>query len=275
MLEMPFVEVRGKKMFYEAFGEGEPLFILNGIMMSTASWYPYKDVLSKYYRMIVVDLLEMGKSDKADGPFTQDMHVEMFKEFLDKLGCKKIHLFGVSYGGEVSQLFAIKYQEMLHTLILANTTSETNNIMKDIEEGWDYALGTHNGDIFWSSLMPYVYSVDFYRKDPEWLKGRRELFKKVLAPEWYDSIRKLSASAHNFNCTKDLHKIGVPTLIISTDLDILTPPAYQEVIHNEIKGSKWIVIKGGGHGAVYENALEYALLMIGFLKTYDIPIPVK
>ena len=45
---MAFLEFEGKQVYYEMHGEGEPLLILNGIMMSTASWKAFIPVLNTY-----------------------------------------------------------------------------------------------------------------------------------------------------------------------------------------------------------------------------------
>lgn len=44
---MPKVKIKDKHIYYETYGEGEPIVILNGIMMSTASWAPFVDILSE------------------------------------------------------------------------------------------------------------------------------------------------------------------------------------------------------------------------------------
>ena len=45
---MAFFDFEGKKVYYEVHGEqGEPLVILNGIMMSTNSWKPLMKNLTK------------------------------------------------------------------------------------------------------------------------------------------------------------------------------------------------------------------------------------
>ena len=142
---MAYMEIKGKKIYFEKHGEGEVLVLLNGIMMSTASWLPFIDILSKDYKVLLVDLLDQGRSDKADSEYDQQIHVEMLKELFDKLNYKEIHLFGVSYGGEVAQLFALKYGYMLKSLILSNTTSYTNKSMQDLERAWDYAASTYEG----------------------------------------------------------------------------------------------------------------------------------
>ena len=265
---MPFVEVGGKKMYYETFGEGEPLVILNGIMMSTASWHAFIDVFSKSCKMVLVDLIDQGQSDKGDGPYTQDMHVEMLKTLFEKLNFEKVHLLGVSYGGEVALKFALKHQHMLHSLILADTTAYTNELLHDVEEIWDYSASLNDGRIFFKATMPYIYSTEFYEKNIEWLKAREKSFCQILTPEWYAGFRRAIRSASNLNIVDELHKITVPTLIIGAEYDATTPVRYQEEIHKRIKDSRFVVIKGAGHASMYEKPYEFSSIVLGYLSVY-------
>ena len=68
-----------KNIYYEIHGEGEPLVMVNGIMMSCDSWLPFKEVLSSRYKLVIFDMVDQGRSDKMtdDAPYTQDYHVEI------------------------------------------------------------------------------------------------------------------------------------------------------------------------------------------------------
>lgn len=273
---MSKINVMGYEISYEVYGkkDGEPLLFLNGIMMSTLSWAPFKDAFEDY-QAIFIDFFDQGASSKATEPYTQALHVEVLKEFIDKLNLGKVNLFGISFGGEVAMQFALKYQDRLLTLILSNTVSETNALMQDLEEAWDYAASTHDGMVFFNATMPFIYSSKFYRENSEWLKGRAELFNQTLTPEWYEGFRRAIRSAHSLNITDEIHKIEVPTLVIGGDLDILTPLENQIAIHERIKDSKMLIMKDAGHGSMYEKPYEFAAAIVGFLKTYNKNIVVK
>ena len=54
---------QGKKVHYRLVGEGRPLLMLNGIMMSTKSWAPFEAALTRGgNRLILVDLLDQEVS---------------------------------------------------------------------------------------------------------------------------------------------------------------------------------------------------------------------
>lgn len=61
---MAYFDFQGKQVYYEVYGEGKPLVILNGIMMSTASWRYFTDVFSNQNMLVLVDFLDQGRSQK-------------------------------------------------------------------------------------------------------------------------------------------------------------------------------------------------------------------
>jgi pimeloyl-ACP methyl ester carboxylesterase len=95
-----FAEVNGIKMYYETYGEGEPLLMLHGNGQSISAFMNQVDDFSKKYKVIIVDCRERGKStyDKTK-ELTFDIQVEDLKQFLDQQNIKKVKILGWSDGG--------------------------------------------------------------------------------------------------------------------------------------------------------------------------------
>lgn len=272
---MPYEVIDNKRMYYEIHGDGDAIVFLNGIMMSTASWTPFINLLSGEYKVVLVDLLDQGRSDKADGFYTQGMHVDMLDKLLKKLNINKFNLLGISYGGEVAMLYALKYQDKLNSLILSNTTAYTNRIMKHIGDAWEFAASLCDTTNFMKVTLPYIYSQKFYEENFDWINERIKLFETAFTKEWYNGFRRAVKSAEDLNILERLEEIKVPTLIISSELDVITPVSYQKEIKNRIKNSRWVEIKGAGHASMYENPNEFSLIVIGFLKTIGFDVTIK
>lgn len=263
---MPKILIQGKNIYYETYGEGEPIVILNGIMMSTRSWSSFIDIFSDNNKLILVDFVDQGQSDKMESNYSQEFHVETLRELLDIFQIEKVHLVGISYGGEVAQRFALKYQDKLMSLILANTTSYTNYLLKDIGESWIHAAKSYNGSAFFKATMPYIYSAEFYEENIDWLMEREKSFSVSLTPEWYEGFIRLVRSAEDLNITEKIQNIKVPTLIVGAEYDATTPLKYQEEIQRRIPDSKLIVIKGSGHATMYEKPYEFATTILGHIE---------
>jgi len=118
---------RGKRVHYQILGEGRPLLLLNGIMMSTKSWAPFLNAFQQGgNRLILVDLLDQGESEAMDGPFELALQADMLAELLDALKVDSTAVFGTSYGGEVALNLAVNHPAKVNKMLLANTVAKTN-----------------------------------------------------------------------------------------------------------------------------------------------------
>lgn len=265
---MPFIDFMAKKVYYEIYGEGKPLVLLNGIMMSTVSWQPFKETFSTHNQLILVDFLDQGRSDKMEGKnYTQEIQVEVLKALLDELGLKKVNIAGISYGGEVALEFAVKYEEYIEKLVLFNTTSKTSQWLRDIGVGWNRS--TEDPLDYYCTTIPVIYSPKFYNEKSEWMNGRKTLLtEKVFNQKpFMDSMIRLTKSADYHDVLGELHKIKVPTLIVSCENDYITPMPEQRVLSELISTSELVVLPNTGHASMYERPVLFTTLVLGFINT--------
>ncbi|MFW5888994.1 MAG: alpha/beta fold hydrolase [Bacillota bacterium] len=265
---MSIFKYENKEIFYQVDGKDElpKLMILNGIMMSTKSWEPFIDNLTNHFQVIRLDFLDQGRSTKLPNKtYTQDIQVELIKALLDKLAIKKFNLVGISYGGEVALSFACKYQDYLNRLALFNSSAYTNALLKDIGRSWIKAGKTRDGELYYKTTIPIIYSASYYENKLDWMKNREKQLIPVFSdPEFLDAMERLTLSAESFDVRKDLNKLDIETLIITAEEDFLTPKKEQEYLVKNIKNSHWVTIPGVGHASMYENPLLFMSLITGF-----------
>lgn len=264
---MPKYLLNDVEIFYQLDGSGsDTLVLLNGIMMSTADWYGFVPEYTKNYKLLRVDFRNQGQSEYVEEDFDIDIHVEDLKALLDKLGIEKVHLLGISYGGKVAMLFALKYQEMLQSLVLCNTTARVTEYLREVQDSWVNAAKQNDGEKFFKHIMPFIYSPKFCEDNWKWINNREKAFGRVLQKPWFDAFIKLTESSHAYNILEKINAIKVPTLCIASDFDILTPIAELEMIHDHIEGSKLLIIPDAGHAPQYENKLEFNKAVLNFLN---------
>ncbi|KAB3530860.1 alpha/beta fold hydrolase [Alkaliphilus serpentinus] len=264
---MPLIKINDLEINYKLTGEGNRvLVILNGIMMSAESWNGLTPSYAKAgYRVLNVDFRDQGMSQSSPVGYEIGQHVEDLRELLMILGIEKCNLFGISYGGQVAMLFALKHPDMLESLLLANTMARLTNYLKAIGGAWDEAAKLKDGRKFFRLAMPLIYSDRFYEKNWQWLKEREETMGKALSEEWFDRYLRLSSSHGEYDIVERLHNINLPTLVIAADRDVITPYEEQLIIHKEIKGSNLVVIPEAGHASCYEKMEEFIFIVLGFL----------
>lgn len=122
-----YIAVNGVSLYYEIYGEGEPLLMIHGNGNSMSGFINQVDEFSKKYKVILVDCRGRGSSTYIPGvALTFDLQIEDLKLFLDKLNIQKTHIVGWSDGGILGLLMAIKYPERVDKLV-----SMAGNIFPD------------------------------------------------------------------------------------------------------------------------------------------------
>jgi len=260
------LEIQGKKIHYEIYGEGKPIVILNGIMMSTYSWHQFLSSLSANNQLILVDFFDQGQSDNYEEEYDQILQVEVVKTLLDKLKLTDITLVGISYGGAVALKFAATYPSDISKLIVFNTAIQSGDWQRAIGDSW--ILSKNDPDNFYATTIPLVYATDFYNNNPSWIRERKKLLlDKVFTNQTFmDRTERLTNSAKNYNVVDDLKNITAKTMVIGSEDDYLTPVKAQRKIAEGIKGSDLIIIADCGHASMYEKPVVFTSLILGFVN---------
>lgn len=254
-----------KSIYYEEYGKGRPIVVLNGIMMSCASWAEFVEPFSANNRLILLDLLDQGRSEQMDGPFSQAIQAEVVLALLDHLGLEQVCMLGISYGGEVALRFATQYGHRLEQLALFNTTARTGPWLKDIGDAWNKA--SQDPDAYYLTTIPVIYSPKFYRDHNDWMNRRRKALGPVFGnPRFIDSMVRLTNSAADYDVSDRLHLIQAPTLVVSCAEDYLTPVAEQRFLADHIPNSHYAIMPDCGHASMYEQPVLFSSLALGFFN---------
>src|SRR5215471_234329 len=67
-----YADVNGLHMYYEIYGQGEPLILMHGGFGSTSMFAPIMSTLSQKRQVIAIDLQAHGRTADIDRPMTFD-----------------------------------------------------------------------------------------------------------------------------------------------------------------------------------------------------------
>lgn len=268
---MPKIHVNGYEVYYETHGiQGQPLVILNGIMMSTASWKPFIAEFSRSNQLILVDFLDQGQSQRMTEPYTHSIQVEVLHGVIRHLGLERVNIMGISYGGEIAIQYALAYPAFVRRLILCNTCGRTSPWLKKIGDGWNEVARTGSGYAYYLTTIPVIYSTEFFENHADWMEGREAFLTQYFSkPEVLQALIRLTDSSVGYDVVDRLHEIHCPTLILSSSEDALVPPTEQQLLHRHIPGSIYLTLNGSGHASMYENPAAFATLVLGFANLRD------
>ena len=123
---------------YVTFGKGDKtLIIITGLSlqrlgdMSNLAIYSLFYRYAKEYKVYIFD----RRDHIEEGVSIEDMADDLYQS-LQELHIDNASIIGISQGGMIAQLFAIKYPQKVTSLVLALTFSRNNDISRDTIEGW-------------------------------------------------------------------------------------------------------------------------------------------
>jgi len=111
------VLVNGKTIYYEVYGEGEPLFLLHGFTLSSKSWLPYVQDFEQEYEVYVVDLTGHGKSEAFKEPLSIKSVAEDLNALVQHLKLTHIQAIGFSFGGDVLYQLTLLNPPLIKSMI--------------------------------------------------------------------------------------------------------------------------------------------------------------
>jgi haloalkane dehalogenase len=109
--ESKFVTVLGSRMHYVEKGAGKPILLLHGNPTSCYIWRNVIPALSRRGRVIALDLIGMGRSDKPELAYTFQDHIRYIDAFVEKMDLKDLVLVGHDWGGGVAFDYAARHDD--------------------------------------------------------------------------------------------------------------------------------------------------------------------
>src|SRR5690242_10184167 len=114
-----YADVNGIKMYYEIYGQGEPLVLLHGggstIQSSFGQIIP---LLNDHFMVVGVDLQNHGRSGSRSEPETFEQDADDVAALLNVLKINKANFLGFSNGGTTAMQIGIRHPAIVNKLVL-------------------------------------------------------------------------------------------------------------------------------------------------------------
>jgi pimeloyl-ACP methyl ester carboxylesterase len=244
----------GVRLEYVEQGDpgGVPVVFLHGV---TDSWRSFQLVLPHLpssIRAFAVSQRGHGDSARPDSYRAKDFAQDI-REFADAVGIGRFVLVGHSMGATNAQRFAIDHPERLRGLVfIGSFGGYSGNAV--IEEFWTSELSRLEDPIT-DRLARGFQESTLARRIPAWyLEAVVAESRKVPARVW----RACFAAFRDDECTAELGRIRVPTLLLWGDRDALAPREDQSIMLDRIPGSRLVVYEGCGHALHWEDPQRFA-----------------
>jgi len=196
-----YAPVNGIKVYYEVYGEGQPIVLLHGSYYTIEmNWAQLIPELAKTKKVIAIEMQGHGHTAYSDRKLSRATLASDVEQVMDYLKIDSADIAGYSFGGQVAYQFAIQSPKRLRKLVIISSTHKTEGWVAEISGVFKQMKPEH----FENSPMQDAYNAVAPDK-ANWTKFLQQM---------------MTAAAEPFNLGDDnIAKITAPVLIISGDND--------------------------------------------------------
>ncbi len=243
----------------------ETVVFLNGLSQSTISWILTTPHFKNDYRIILIDFIFQGQSDKTGEWRSFDTHARDVVSVLDYLKIDKAIVAGLSYGSLVAQHLAINHGNRISKLLLISTFAHKTPYYDAIELSWWRALEFGGYNLMLDIMLPSVLSENYFLNPLipiDLMKQTRQ-----EANEDKQALFKLMrATKERVDYRPELKKVTVPTIVIQGEKDLLLPVHMANEVAKAIPNSQFKVIPLVGHTLNLEAVPQMVKAMKDFIS---------
>ncbi|HEX5451336.1 MAG TPA: alpha/beta hydrolase [Candidatus Limnocylindrales bacterium] len=208
-----YADVNGLHLYYQVHGEGRPLVLLHGGLMSNETFGPVIPALvAAGHRVIAPDLQGHGRTADIDRPIDHRLMADDIAALIRHLGLDQVDLVGYSLGGGVAFFTAVKHPELVRKLVMISANIRRDAIYPEMLGQQEQVSGA---------------AAEFMKDTPMY-----QLYQRV-APRPEDFARLLdkigALMAEDFDYSDEVRGLQVPTLVVCADADMAPPSHYVEV----------------------------------------------
>jgi 3-oxoadipate enol-lactonase len=264
---MPFaIAADGTRIHYEVTGitKRAPVLLVQGLGGEKNSWNLQRAALALRHRTIAFDNRGAGRSDKPDGQYNLEEMADDAIAVLDAAGIENAHVVGLSMGGAISQIIALKHPNRVRSLTLVATACRNHAWREELLQSWATTAENEGMTAVGKEAARWMIGPRSFRRVLPalgWM-GPLQLFNPANA---FVSQVKAILSTDDGALNTELANIVCPTMVVVGNQDVLTPRGDAEEIASLIPTAELVVISGGAHGLHIEHASTFNRILLEFL----------
>jgi len=229
------MEVNGVKLYYEVYGQGEPLLLIHGNNSSMASFNNQLEILSKKYQVIGLDSRGQGNSSSNDTKLTYELMADDVNVFLDQMNLKNVNVLGWSDGGNIAVILGMEHPDKVKKMAIMGAVLYNNK----------------------TSVDPKINKI--LNQQVKEMKA-----KGISENDMNYRLKMLLLTEPNID-PAELKKIQAPTLVMAGEHDVM-PEKHTKLIADKIPNGKMLIFKGGDHEAPQNMPEKFNKAVLDFFE---------
>ncbi len=225
-------------LYYEVYGQGEPLLIIHGNGGSIGTMAAQVAFFRSRYRVIAMDSRDQGKSGDSPGNITYEKMTDDLAALLDHLKTGPVDVLGWSDGGIEALLLGIRHPAKVKKIaaMAANLNPSTEAVYPET----------------WAMARSMMDAIPAAAKDtPE---GRRAI--KLTSMMFEEP--NIAPSA--------LEAITAPTLVLASDHDLIRDEHTLDIFHH-VPNSQLCIFPDATHMVPYDAPALFNATVQRFFRT--------
>ena len=217
---MPYADVNGLHMYYEIEGQGRPLILIHGGLMSNSSFGPVRTALAKGRKVIAVDLQAHGRTADIDRPIHPKTMAGDIVALIEQLKLGQTDLMGNSLGAGVALWTAILRPDLVRRVVACSTVLRREAFYSEILQ---------------QQVQVNANAAEMMKQTPMYMEYAKVAPRVEDFPRLLDKIGAMMAAP--MDDTREVAKIKAPVLFVQGDADII-PPSYAVELFGYVGGGK-------------------------------------
>ena len=248
------------------------IVLIRGLGTQLIEWSPVLiDALTAGgLRVVVFDNRDVGRSSKLDDDYALSDMADDVVALMAGLGERRFHVFGISLGGMVAQLVAVRHPASVRCLFSVMSSTGNPDLPRASRAVRERMMATATGReeiVRMDVENRAVWGSPGY---PEPETVRRAMAEAVHARCHYPQgvSRQMLAAIEDGSRVERLGSVRVPTLVIHGEADPLVPPAGGQDTARAIPGARLTLIPGMGHNIPDALAPVIAQEVLAFIADH-------
>jgi 3-oxoadipate enol-lactonase len=255
------LKANGMDINYEIEGDGPVVTFSHSLACNLSMWDEQVRALKGRYRVLRFDTRGHGQSGAPAGAYTLEQLGDDLKGLLDGLGITATHFVGLSMGGMIGQVFALKHPAMVQSLVLCDTTSRYPAAAAPVWEDRIKAVGAKGMEPMVAPTLERWFTAPFRARRRDLMERVGTMIRSTPAPGYIGCCHAIP----KINVTERLRDVRCPALVIVGEEDPGTPVEMARDIHAALPAAELAILSRASHLSNLEQPEEFNRLLGGFL----------
>ncbi|MEW4563693.1 alpha/beta fold hydrolase [Bremerella sp. JC770] len=249
-------------------GEGSPLVLVHGFPLDHHMYDDVFEPLAEQHQVIAIDLRGFGQSDGYREIVPMEMFADDIAAILDALEVtEQINFAGLSMGGYIAWQMWQRHRDRLSRLILLDTRAIADDEVQARARRMaaEAVLSAGMGDVP-MNMLPKLLAESTISQKPDVASTLTEM---ILRQDPRGVAAAQRGMAQRPNVESWLSEITIPTLVISGQYDVISPPEEMKGFAAQIPGAQFVEIPDAGHMVPMESPAAMCEAVLPFCRDLE------